>query len=228
MSLPSMPLQSMSLQSAIKFCAVVSLVFLWGCGSKPSLSEYQCSAGDWYTVGESDGLKGYSQSRLLAHQNACGPQGVVPDSTAYRQGWTQGIAQFCEPQKGYQQGVAGHSMSKACPQPHQASFAQAYDEGRRLYVARYEVRQLENAIAQTEKRIDGINTEVIQLASAQLADGLSPQDRIGLAASTRELLAEQQRLRRDLPGMQRDLDEAYGHLAFVETSTPRLVSSRRS
>ncbi len=218
----------MPLQSVVKFCVAASLVFLWGCGSKPSLSEYQCSAGDWYTVGQSDGLNGYGQSRLLAHQNACGPQGVVPDSKAYRQGWAQGIAQFCEPQKGYQRGVEGQAMSNACPQQHQAAFAQAYDEGRRLYMARYEVRQLESAIARAEKRIDSINTEVIQLASAQLADGLSPQDRIRLAANTQELLAEQQRLRRDLPAMRQDLDEAYGHLAFVETSTPRLLSSRRS
>lgn len=213
----------MSLQSITRLCAAIALFFLWGCGSNPTLSEYQCSAGDWYTVGESDGRSGYGQSRLLAHQDACGPQGIVPDSTAYRQGWAQGIAQFCEPERGYQLGVSGHSLPKTCPQQHQPSFAQAYEDGRQLYVARHEVNQLENSIVQTERRIDRINTEVIQLASAQLADGLSPQDRIALATSTQELLSEQQRLRRDLPQIRRDLDEALGHLAAVESATPSLA-----
>lgn len=218
----------MSLQSFVRLCAVAGLALLWGCGSKPSLSEYQCTAGDWYTVGETDGRNGYGKSRLLAHQNACGPQGIVPDSAAYREGWSQGIAQFCEPQRGFQQGVSGHSMSKTCPQRLQVSFAQAYAEGRRLYEARSEVSHLENAIAKAEQRIDRINTEMIQLATAQLADGLSPADRVNLATSTQELLSEQQRVRRDLPKMRRDLDDARGHLAAVESTTPRLVSVNAS
>ena len=203
--------------------ALVSVSLIIGCGSKRSLSEYQCSAGDWYTVGEMDGRNGYGQARLLVHQDACGPQGIVPDSDAYRSGWASGVAQYCEPSRGYQQGVSGRALPTVCPAEYRAAYKEAYDQGRVLYVAIRDVKKLENAIAHAEQRIDHINSEVIQLATAQIASGLSPQERVRLATRAQELMSEKQRLQRDLPGLRGELEAARAHLAAVEASTPRLA-----
>ena len=59
--------------------AVVALLFaLAGCSSN-SVSESQCIAGDWQTIGYRDGANGNRSTQLLAHQDACVKHGVIPD-----------------------------------------------------------------------------------------------------------------------------------------------------
>ncbi len=217
----------MMTRTQIGAAAVLALLVLAGCSSNSnrSLSEYQCAAGDWFAVGELDGRNGYGQARLLVHQDACGPQGIVPDSSSYRQGWSAGVAQYCEPSRGYRQGLSGRNMPTVCPQQHLGEYRDAYDQGRALFTARRDVAGLERAIAQAEQRIDRLNTDAIQLGAAQLAGGLSPQERVRLATQVQEMLAEKQRLQRDLPHLRGELQQALAHLAAVESEHPRLAGT---
>ena len=203
----------------------VTIVTLGACGSNRSLSEHQCTAGDWHLVGVSDGRRGYDQSRLLKHQNACGPHGVVPDSQTYREGWYQGIAEFCEPGNGYSTGVAGNPLPRVCPEPHRAGFQQAYNDGRRLFLARSEVEQIETSIQRTEARMDAITSELVEIAAAQIVPDLATEERIALGTRAQKLLAEQRRLRHDLPELHARLDDALRYLADVEATTPQLARS---
>ena len=65
-------------------------IVLSGCGGGASVSQNQCAAGDWQTLGYRDGVRGYRSTELLAHQDACGKHGVIPD----RHGYTGASAAF--------------------------------------------------------------------------------------------------------------------------------------
>ena len=197
---------------------LISMVFLVaGCASR-SLSEHQCIAGDWYTVGERDGLAGASQTRVLDHQNACGRYDVVPDTASYRQGWEAGIERYCTADNGYQQGVSGRGYAGSCPPALDLAFRTAWEDGRSLYLARSAVRKLERQLQQTEERLESIDTELLGTAVAQAQPDLSEEERLALLDKTRQLLEERDRLERALPQLAADLDAAYADLELLEPS----------
>ena len=48
--------------------AVAVLLTVAGCSGNPSVTESQCIAGDWQTVGYRDGVNGLRSTQLLQHQ----------------------------------------------------------------------------------------------------------------------------------------------------------------
>lgn len=194
---------------------VLALLLAGGCANR-SLSQHQCAAGDWQTVGYSDALQGYAQSRILTHQNACGRHQVIPDSTAYRAGWKEGIAEYCTAENGYDRGLAGHAYPTVCPAPHRAQYRAAYDNGRELFLARHEVQRLEQLIHRNERRIDTIGNQLIDSAAAQIDPTLTPKERVDLLTRTKSLLDERDRLQAELPDLNRALDFAIADLDELE------------
>ena len=94
-------------RSVIQTIALLAIALLAGCAT---LSESQCAANDWQTVGYSDGVSGQDSSRLLKHQNACMKHGVTPDRMAYLVGWEEGVVRYCTPDNGFQQGQRGSGV----------------------------------------------------------------------------------------------------------------------
>ena len=123
---------------------VAALLFtLAGCSSN-SVSESQCLAGDWQTIGYRDGANGYRSTQLLNHQNACVKHGVIPDRASYMAGWEQGVREYCEANNGYDVGERGEGYDNVCPDDMRDAFLAAYHSGRELYLARSEVSDLES------------------------------------------------------------------------------------
>lgn len=176
-----------------------------GCARNASVSESQCAAGDWETIGYRDGALGYRPSRLLAHQDACIPHGVTPDRSAYQVGWRRGIGEFCHPDNGYALGLEGEGHDNVCPEPHRDAFLAAWNEGRTLYVAQSRVTEVENAIALKSQRLQGIDEEIAAVASAQLNPTLLPAQRVQLAARVKALYDEKLRLRAEIPQLEQEL-----------------------
>src|SRR5258705_279322 len=114
--------------------AVVLLFALAGCASD-SISESQCIAGDWQTVGYRDGVNGYRSTELLNHQNACVKHGVIPDRASYMVGWESGVREYCEANNGYDVGERGYTYNNVCPDDQREAFLAAYHNGRQLYLA---------------------------------------------------------------------------------------------
>lgn len=178
-----------------------------GCARDASVSESQCAAGDWETIGYRDGALGHRPSRLLAHQDACIPHGVTPDRDAYQLGWRRGIGAFCHPDHGYALGLEGEGHDNVCPDPHRDAFLSAWNAGRRVYVAQARVEEIERAIALKSQRLNGIDEEIAATASAQLDPTLLPAQRVQLAARAKALYDEKLRLRAEIPPLEQELGE---------------------
>lgn len=197
-------------------------ITLAGCAAKPSVSEYQCMAGDWQTIGMRDGAQGRATTALLSHQEACGAYGVVPDRVAYNRGWQQGIAQFCTVDNGFELGQRGARRNSICVDP---SFQQAFREGKELYHARREVAEFEQQIIELEARIPQIKQEIIGATTAQLQPMLTAQERVMLVAKVQALIEERDALHDTLPYLEQNLVVSQARLDELLYSM-NLVSQR--
>ncbi len=173
----------------------LTAIGLSGCAT---LSESQCIANDWETVGYRDGAAGNSSSQLLKHQNACVKHGVVPDREAYLAGWNEGVRQFCQPENAFTAGESGHRYANVCPTELQGSFHAAYQEGRQLYLAQSEINELNGQIAQKERRLDQIAKEIREAEASLVADGTDPAERRRLLDETKSLAQEQGQLEAEI------------------------------
>ena len=182
-------------QSLNAVIAFFSILLISGCAS---LSESQCVAGDWETVGYRDGLAGKQSTQLLSHQNACVKHGAVPDRTAYLAGWEDGVRQFCVPTNGFNAGEAGRSFSNVCPEDLQEAYYAAYQEGRRLHLAQSEIDGLNRLIAQKEYRIKQLAAEISSVEAELVADETNALQRVRLLDRTKELAAEQGELEAEI------------------------------
>jgi hypothetical protein len=167
------------------------LLIMSGCAT---LSESQCAANDWQTIGYRDGINGTAAAQLLKHQNACVKHGVIPDRDAYLAGWHQGVEQYCQAENGFTVGQRGGSYTSICPDYLQAAFHSAYQDGRRLYLARMEIGQLERQISKREKRLQELRSELSAVEAALIAAETSTEDRVVLLSQTKALAQEQGQL----------------------------------
>ncbi len=178
---------------------------LAGCAGKPSMSEHQCAAGDWQTVGYRDGVNGQRSTALLTHQDACMEYGIAPDRNSYMLGWEEGAREYCQPNNGFYVGERGWSHNNICPSELRAGFLTAYREGQDLYQARLAVSNLEWKIDQKTDRLDAIKSEIISTGAAQLNAELSVEERVQLGARVQQLLDEQARLNKEIPELEDEL-----------------------
>ena len=201
---------------AFLFVAVLS-----GCASQPSLTQNQCVAGDWQTVGYRDGATGASSTRLLTHQEACGEYGIIPSREAYLAGWHNGIADYCNPDNAYELGLRGRTATSLCPSHLRAAFADAYSDGYRQYKVRQEILDLERSLDAHQQRLLAIKHEIVTVSSAQLLPDLSAQERIELLAEFEALLAERSAILDAIPELEAQLLEAESRLTHVEQLAQR-------
>ncbi len=164
-------------------------LFVGGCAT---LSESQCIASDWQSIGYDDGAKGRTSSQLLKHQNACVKHGVVPDREIYLAGWHQGVEVYCTPVNGFAQGERGGSYGNVCPDHLRHAFYDAYQQGRGLYLAKAEIRTLEDAKTSKERHLDVIKHQLSDTESRLINDDeLTAVQRYELLGATKELAKNQ-------------------------------------
>ncbi|WP_261816698.1 DUF2799 domain-containing protein [Vibrio gallicus] len=85
---------------------VISAAMLIGCAS----SETDLIAkGDWNAIGYRDGVKG-SLPRTYSRLKELGEANIG----AYEQGYSRGVAEYCNPNFAYQMGLTGHYYEGAC------------------------------------------------------------------------------------------------------------------
>lgn len=203
----------------------VTVCALGACASQPSVSEHQCRAGDWQTIGFRDGSQGSDSTRLLAHQEACGEFGIFPGRDDYLAGWNDGVASYCTATTGFRLGKSGSSLNAVCRGDLHGPYAAAYDDGRRLFLAERRVNRLARKLDQHHARVDQIDREMIEVNAAQLDAGLDAEARVLLVADFKALLDERDRLEQALPGLVIDLEQAEYDLA-MENETLMSRSSR--
>lgn len=131
--------------------AAAAVLGLAGCAS---MSPEECLVADWGEQGHQDGRNGFTPSRITEHRKACAEVGVVPDGRRYRQGWDQGVREYCTPANGVAQGRAGSPYRNVCPRDLEGPFVYWHQLGLDVHGAQRRVDDLDRQAAQARHQID--------------------------------------------------------------------------
>lgn len=179
--------------------AVALLALALALGGCASLSESECSRGDWFAIASNDAYQGRTPDRIRQHDAACGKHGIEVDAQAYDEGYRHGLANFCTPVRGFEMGRAGNAYYRQCPPPAEAEFMPAYDLGG-------DVRAIDQELAELEKEIEAIRKEL-------RADDLAEEARDAAERRLRYLKSDRDRRERDRDGLlERARRRGYGNV----------------
>jgi hypothetical protein len=192
---------------------MVSAIVLSGCAT---LNKDECLTADWYQIGYEDGARGYPDTRIASHREACAKHGISPDFRSYQDGHEEGIIRFCTASNGFAQGKRGYEYSGICPPSLENDFLDGYDAGRQIYAVSSAVRNIQNEQRQNENKIESMQAEIITKTNMMLADETTVDQRYALNAEIAQM-------QQDLGGLEQrnkelivDLAEAKARLRVLE------------
>lgn len=157
---------------------------LTGCAG---ISEEQCLALDWRTVGFEDGAQGRPVQSIASYRQACGEYGVTADLDAYRSGHAEGVEAYCLPVRGFDEGHRGARYHGVCPADLEPEFVAAYNSGRHLRDLELTLAGIENQIAANAAEQDNIKKRLTAIGVAMIGEGTSAQERLLMVSESAEL-----------------------------------------
>lgn len=108
-----------------------------------SLTEEQCLEGNWFGIGQRDGIRGASFSRLKDHVKACSEVGIVPNQSLWEEGRRDGLQRYCTPASAYQIGRRGRPINNVCSTAQYNAMQAAFSHGQHYYELTREIEDLE-------------------------------------------------------------------------------------
>lgn len=184
------------------------------------MNKDECKLANWELIGYEDGGNGQTQAQIGKHRTACAKHGVAPDLSAYQKGHARGVRAFCNPNRGFTLGSNGAHYRGMCPKDLEPAFLNAYRAGKRVHVARQQVRVLNNKL--------NTNKTELKTAKAQLKnkEGLliSPQ---GSVAQKANLLLEIKDLNQQTGKLEAQIRHNEKDLAVARTKLNVISSSVR-
>lgn len=181
--------------------AVLAITAAGGCAS---MSGDECRLADWHAVGFEDGARGYSAEAMSRHRQACAEHGVAPDFQAYQSGRSAGLAEFCQPAKGFRAGADGSRYAGVCPPELEAAFLPAYQDGRRLHDLQAGISAIDGQIRNTQHKIKQLKSQRSEKEDQVIADGKSREERVLLLKEIWELSREQGDLEDQIKALQQE------------------------
>ena len=211
-SLPSHIFLFVNQRFILLACALSAALLLSGCAQRPTLTENQCVAGDWETVGYRDGASGRDSTTLLAHQESCGEFNIKPDRQQYMAGWTAGQTTYCQPAQMLEVGERGQAFPAICRTQQAHDLVQAHRHGQSIYHGQQSLKEARGAVDKLYHRLAEIDKEIDAATRAQLDEGISAADRLLYLQSLKDLLAEQDSLQDRLPMYEQRVADAEAYL----------------
>lgn len=94
---------------------LISFILLAIFSSCAIMSESECENGDWSQYGRQDAMNGKPNSRFFERRKACYEHGIKGDENTYRQGYQEGLKNYCTFENGFEVGSRGEDYAKICP-----------------------------------------------------------------------------------------------------------------
>ena len=118
-----------------------------------TLTERECAAGDWYSVGLEDGAKGRLTSFFDRHVKACAKHGLTADKSEWLDGRERGLLSYCTPQNAYRVGRLGSRINPVCPPLAEVAMVAPHVHGLRYYDLTQEILALEAEIDEIDEQL---------------------------------------------------------------------------
>jgi len=177
------------------------MLLLSGCAG---MSQKECTAADWRTVGYEDGVNGYAGGRIAQYRTACAKYGVTPDLARYQSGREQGLREFCRASNGYRIGAAGGSYGGVCPDDLEAPFLSAFNAGHELYTLVARVSNTDAQLNAKRNELSGIEHGIVAGSAAVVSDGTTSEQRAQALVDTAQMAEQAGRLRAEIRQLEMD------------------------
>lgn len=79
------------------------------------MNEGECENGDWSQYGRKDAMEGKAHSKFFERRKTCYEYGIKGDEKSYRQGYEEGLRNYCTFENGFKIGSLGEKYAKICP-----------------------------------------------------------------------------------------------------------------
>ena len=132
--------------------SICTLLILGGCAT---LNESECIQANWYDMGAEDALDGRTIDRHFDYAEDCSEYGVAVNAEAYRAGWNDHIEQFCTRENGWEWGISDRYYRGSCPHDLEPRFFNAYQLGRAVHDAKYEVSRIRDELEDVNDKLAG-------------------------------------------------------------------------
>ena len=163
-----------------------SVVFL-GLGGCATMSSEECAMSDWRAVGYEDGSRGYTSDNFGSRRKACAKHGVTADFTAYQEGRTQGLVEFCQPGRGFNLGANGGRYNGVCAADLEPEFLDAYRAGHKLFTLRSYVNSANSKIYAKEGELNYSRDQIREKEAQLISSETTTEQRVLLLADLKEL-----------------------------------------
>ena len=181
--------------------AIAALMILSGCAT---MSGDECLTSDWRAIGYEDGSQGYGSDRLSQRRKACAKHGVTPDFQVYQDGRTEGLKEYCQPQRGFNLGVGGGRYNGVCPSHLEPGFLDAYRTGSQLHSLRSNVNSANYQISAKERELEDLQDTVRAKEADLIASETTVQDRVLILADLKELSERKGQIEAEIVGLIED------------------------
>ena len=128
----------------------MGLVLTLALSSCATLSETECTSGNWEQIGYQDGKAGRDSDYILNHESACIEYGININRMDYEDGRQRGLALYCNANNGYQRGSDGNAPNSTCSSGQYPRYYDSYYDG---LSDRYESLEIELDEAYREHEI---------------------------------------------------------------------------
>jgi hypothetical protein len=153
-------------------------------GSCATLSQEQCQAGDWRSIGVADGAEGRPASYVSNHVNACAEYGIGLDQPLYQVGRAEGLRAYCTLENAADVGLDGERYYGVCEGNIGVAFARVHGAAERVH--------------DLEAELNSIDSDIDRLARRLRQGGLSEGEAAALVREIRSLQRDSDSVRRQI------------------------------
>ena len=193
-------------------CAALALAALLAQSCASVMTEEECLSADWREVGRNDGLYGQPGEKFEERAERCQKFGVVADFDAYAIGREAGLASYCTPLSGFEEGRSGRRYQNVCPLETERDFLAEYDLGRELYQLTQDYERATRAYETTLGSIDNQRRKLRRARNRYNENTLSDDERAELRADIDHYRRELRTLEDKIPSLLYDMDRARDRL----------------
>lgn len=188
-------------------------VLLQGCAT---LDKDECMVADWRLIGYQDGAAGKTAGIIGEYREDCAKYAVVPDLDDYNAGRAEGLREYCKAENGFRLGHSGRSLATVCPASLTDQFHQAYNSGRKLYLARTAVNQTHSLISSRKQTLSSLEKTRAEKLAALVADGLKTDQRVMILYELNELQDDMHAVEDELVELEFDLEKQQARLERLD------------
>ena len=162
----------------------LAVLVMTGCATM-SKDECRTATRDtWLSVGYDDGRHGRPETTIRKHQQACA--GIAsPDLSAYQQGYTRGVAEYCVDATGYTVGLRGRSENGVCASAEFRDYHEAHRYALQIYRSEMQIAKLTADLQKAYQARADAEYDIKLVEAELVSPGLSTRKREELLAKSR-------------------------------------------